>query len=252
MKHIQNKTVVTVLSLVSALVFFFGVCFLALWGLLRLGVISLPDETEVHRPPVEDDDMSLPIHMSAEEHYLSSLDADVLEDFWGKMPFSDSYYMRVSVVSRENNFYLSSESGIYEIWRFGDRFQINHYDAEGKIMKNITCDGRYVHIKNYSDATTSHEVLSEENNFDRLSPVYDFADMKNSNRRMVSYHEEDGIITVSYDYDDGFFFDEIEIDMETGLIVNYKRLYYGNLRYQFVVENYDFDFVFEDYMFAID
>lgn len=251
MKRITNKTVLTVLSLASALIFFFGVCFFALWGLWRLDVFELPGETVAYRPPVEDDDMSLPVHTQVQEHFVSDLGTDVLDDLWGKVPFSDSYYVKVLVTSQENNYYLESESGTYEIWRFGDRFQINHYDTKGKIVKNITCDGEYVQIKNYSDITTSRQALSSENNFDKFSPILDFSDMKNRNYQVVSYHEENGIITVYYDYDEGFFFDKVEIDMKTGLIVNYIRRYYGDPRYQFTVENYDFDFVFEDYMFAL-
>lgn len=252
MKRIQNKTAVTILSLVSVLVFFFGACFFALWGLFRLGVFALPGETAAYRPPMEDDDMSLPVHTPTEEHYISALDADVLEDLLGKMPFSDSYYMRVSVVSRENNFYLRSESGTYEIWRFGDRFQINHYDTKGKIERSITCDGEEIQIKNYRKTTTEYKELSDEYHFDTFSPIPDFSDMKNSTYRVVSCHEDDGVFTAYYEYDEGFFFDKIEIDMQTGAVVNYMRRYYGDLRYQFTVENFDFDFAFEDYMFALD
>ena len=75
--------------------------------------------------------------------------------------------------------------------------------------------------------------------------------MKNSTYRVVSCHEDDGVFTAYYEYDEGFFFDKIEIDMQTGAVVNYMRRYYGEPRYQFTVENFDFDFAFEDYMFAL-
>ena len=252
MKRITNKTVLTVLSLVSVLVFFFATCFFALWGLLRLDVFSMPGETVAYRPPAEGDDMSLPVHTLTEDHSISELGADVLENLWGNMPFSDSYYVKVSVVSQENNYYFLSESGTYEIWRYGDRFHINHYDTKGKIMRNITCDGKRIQIKNYDSASAEYVQLSNEYNFDTFSPIPDFSDMKNRNYRIISYHEENGILTAYYEYDEGFFFDKIEVDMQTGLVVNYLRRYYGDPRYQLTVENFDFDFVFEDYMFALD
>lgn len=251
MKRITNKTVLTVLSLASALIFFFGVCFFALWGLWRLDVFELPGETVAYRPPVEDDDMSLPIHMLTEDHSISEIGADVLENLWGNMPFSDSYYMKVSVASRHELDARLPESGTYEIWRYGDRFQINHYDTENKIVRSITCDAKRVQIKNYRNMTTESKLLTESCNFETFSPIPAFDDMKNRVYQAVSYHEQDGIFTVYFEYDEWFVFEKIEIDMQTGVIVNYIRRYLGNPRLNFTVDNFDFDFVFEDYMFAL-
>ena len=46
MKRITNKNVLTVISILSVLLFFFGACFFALWGLYRLDLIALPNVTE--------------------------------------------------------------------------------------------------------------------------------------------------------------------------------------------------------------
>ena len=252
MKRITNKNVLTVISILSVLLFFFGACFFALWGLYRLDLIALPNETEEEMIPAGDGDMSLPVHMPMEEVYVAATDTAVLDDLWGSMPFSNSYYVKITLDSYRELDPVMPEAGIYEIWRFGDRFQINQYSFENQVVKSITCDGTRVQIKNYKNATTEYKPFSADNNFDAFSPIPGFDDMTNRVYQAISHREENGVFTVYYEYDEGEVFEKIEIEMKTGIIKSFVRRYQGRIQLQFSAENSDFDFAFQDYMFDLD
>lgn len=251
-KRTVGKNTLTILSILSVFALFFGICTVAIVGLYHVGVIALPsDETETMLP-TGNDDMSLPVHTLREEEVLfAPSDVDALEKLLPHLPFSDSYYVKIELISDRESDPVLPESGIYEIWRYGERFKINHYSAEYGVLRSITCDGKRIQITDYRTATNEYRELSADYHFETFSPIPSFEDMKNTVYQATSYREENGVCTVIYEYDEGDVQEKIEVSMQSGVIESFTRRYRGAVQMKFTLEGKDLEFAFQDYMFNL-
>lgn len=251
-KRISNKNVLTVLSILSVLLVFAGVCALALFGLYRMGIVTFPETEENAVSSDAGEGISFPIYTPAEEEFYfpPSVGTSLEKLFW-KVPFCDSYYIKIELSSNRESDPVLPESGTYEIWRYGTRFKINHYDFFDRVVQSVTCDGEHIQVMNYRDASSAYYQLSSDYNFDTFSPIPNFSDLSNKNYRTRTYTEDGGVCTVIYEYDEGEMLEKASIDMKTGVITGFVRSYQGRIQMRITLTGSDFSFVFQDYMFYL-
>ena len=248
--HVSNNTL-TIFSILSVFALFFGVCLLALVGLFHFGVIDLPVE-EQEELSTGNDSMSLPVHMGGDDRVLFvPSDVEAIGKLLPQLPFADSYYVKIELISDKESDPVLPESGIYEIWRYGERFKINHYTLDYGVVRSITCDGTQIQLADYRAATAEYFALSSEYCFDTFSPIPNFQDMTNHAFHATSYREEDGVYTIIYEYDDGDIQEKIAVSMETGILQSFIRRYRGEIQMQITLKGEDFEFAFQDYMFNL-
>lgn len=247
-----DKNVLTVLSILSVLLLFSGVCALSLFGLYRMGVITLPKTQDEEVSLGTQDGLSFPVYTLAEENvYIPpSLDQSMEKLFW-EAPFRDSYYIKVEVSTTAEADPTLPDAGTYEIWRYGDRFKINYYDFFDSVVQSVTCDGERIQVMNYRDASTVYYMLSADYGYDTFSPIPDFSDLSNQVYRTRTYVEKDGICTIIYEYDEGEIREKVSVDMTTGVITGFIRSYQGRIQMHVTLTGSDFSFVFQDYMFYL-
>ena len=250
----KSKSLLTLCAILSVLLAFAAVCAGCLWALNRAGVFEFPARMNAPGPEKTGEAaVSLPINTQSPLPARPVLSgADVLSVLLGASPFSDNYYMCFSVETDGAGNGDLPPSGLYEIWRFGDKYKINRYNADSEIKHAVTCDGVRVRVTDFDAMSNRYSTYSPEYRFERIAPLPDFALLMEQAHDIFAYNETDGVCGATWEYTTAGFIDEVRISMSDGMLVTFSRYKSGQVIWKIDVLSTDADFPFTDEMFRVD
>ena len=250
----KSKSLLTLCAILSVLLAFSAVCAGCLWVLNRAGVFEFP--ARVNAPGSEktgEAAVSLPVNTQPVTQAIPVLSgADALSALLAASPFSDSYYMSLSVETDGAGNSELPASGLYEIWRFGDKYKINRYNADNEIKHTVTCDGVRVQVTDFDAMSNRYYAYSPEYRFEQIAPLPDFARLMQQTHDVFAYTEADGVCRATWEYTTVGFIDEAHISMSDGMPMTFSRYKSGQVVWKLDVLSIDVDFPFTDEMFYVD
>ncbi len=253
-KLLQSKSFLTAVSILSVLLIFALLCGGSMMILHELGLMDLPsDGNEVVIPNAGNDGVgALPLYTEA---YLpaAEIDADIhaCDRLLAAMPFVDGYYMKLQVDSDQETGRFAS--GLYEIWRHGNRYRIHRYRIGGDAASIMVSDGERVQITNFDDITVFYDTYSEAYAFEKVAPLPDFEEnFARHEHRLVSHRRVDDRRVMTYEYPLSGENEEIDVYSDTGMLLYYSRVSGEKTILAVNVITADIDFRFSDYMFSFD
>ena len=253
-RFLTSKSFLTAVSVLSVLLIFALLCGGTLALLHAWGIVKLPtDDSEILIPNEEHDGIGeLPIGAGSDVT-LSEVGADIhaSDRLLAAMPFTDAYYMKVQVDSPSTTGRYAT--GLYEIWRYGEKYRINHYRINGEAVSIMLSDGERVRITNFDEMMVDYEPYSPTLAFRRVAPFPDFEEsFSRQTHRLVSHERIDNRRIFTYEYPLSGEIEEIDVYSDTGLLLSYRRRLDEQTLMSVNVITADVDFVFSDYMFAVD
>ena len=247
----SSKSVLNLISVLLLLVLFLGVCAGVLLCLDGLHWISLSfgEETVQSEQNGTGGEFLIPVYKPSENGTQNfHTEMPFCDGLLKNLPLTESYYLYIYVTDYVNGV---PESSIYELWRYGEKYRLNHYSENYGVQSMMTCDGEFVQIADYIAVEIRYYLKGEEYALKNVSPLPDFSKLLNKEHTLISYSEEDGFCTVLYDYPDFHMTDEIVLDTESGLLSSYINRINGKTVREVNVLIADTSFPFEDDMFRI-
>lgn len=251
----MKKNILTLISILSVLLAFSLVCTLCLFVLYQTGIVNFPfgDPEAERRGTPSETDFSLPVHTASSPHADSVVAGPVdFENILAESPFSDSYYLKITVTSDETAGADVPASGTYEIWRYGDRYKINRYSEANETEQIVTCDGTRIQVIDFLTPSSTYYSVSDGYTFEQMSPLPDFRLLLQEEHEVFEYWERNGVCTAAYEYTSLATVDNVSFSMSTGLVEAFSRYRGGRVIWRLEVLSKDLDFAFSDYMFRID
>ncbi len=251
-KLLSSKSFLTVMSILSILFGFAVLCGGALFLLHSAGLFSLPQSREEITVSGETNGeaVDLPVYTKAPSRAEPVSEyGTVPEELLSEMPFIDTYYLKIRVKAETSADLF--ESGMYEIWRRGDRYRLHRYHpTEGEIEYTVICNGTRVQITDFVHASITYREESGDS-LAEFAPLPDFSKLFAEEHRILEYQEQDNKITLSYEYPSGLI-DRAEISKLTGLPISYTRTRGKVTLCSVEVISADDSYMFIDDMFSFD
>lgn len=247
----SKKSFLTIASVLSMLLAFSAVCGVVLFILYQVGVFKIPSAENGGTIDNAGAAVSLPLYTGETKNADELLvGLGSYEKLITETPFYDSFYLKVGVVCAVDSGYPAS--GTYELWRYGEKFRINHYDENDEVQRIITCDGTNVQIIDFELEDVFYYPVSEEYSFLSLAPLPDFKELMKAPYEFFEYTEADGVITAVCEYLGRSMIDETQLTMSTGFLKSYRCMINGEYVFTLETISTDLTFIFQDYMFEFD
>lgn len=166
------KNFLTLISVLSVLLAFALVCALCLFVLYKMEIVEFAfgPPKEVQGGTLSGTDFSLPVHTAAPPTANAVVTGTVgFDRMLAETPFSDSYYIKIQISSDETAGNDVPVSGIYEIWRYGDRYKINRYSSGNETEQIITCDGRRIQVIDFLAPSSIYYSVSDGYTFEKMA-----------------------------------------------------------------------------------
>ncbi len=246
------KSLVTLFSVFSVLLLFSAVCLGVLTLLHHMNIVYFPETQTESSADVQSDEaaVSLPLHTERENTVVySPIGAVAYKDIAMQTPFIDSFYLKVRVLNLRKE---QPYSGIYEIWRFGEKYRINRYSEQDEVEYMVTCDGERVQIVDFGTLSASYHLMDEGFFFKNIAPLPDLDELLENDYELFEYEETDTLCIAVCDYPTLNLVDETQLFKTTGLLSSYKRIQDGQTVLSLQTLAVDTQFVFSDRMFEID
>ncbi len=253
-KLLASKSFLTVMSILSVLLVFFLLCMGVLAVLDSMGIISFSfsEQTDLSSSQTIPQSANFPIYTKTpQEPERLVFEEEIPEALLAELPLIDTYYLKIRVYASK----VESEftEGVYEIWRYGDRFRIHRYHPTAHAVEYaVICDGKRIRITDFSAPSIVYAELSEEYHFAKLSPLPNFPKMFLEKHHFTSYTETETHIMFSTEYPESNFTDYAEISKETGLLSSYRRTRKKFSLCSVEVLSADDSYMFIDDMFSFD
>lgn len=251
---IRSKSFLTVISVLSVLLFFSVLCVGSLMLLSRLDIVRFPFEEEAVVIANSENDGSETLSLRTDtEANISDLGEDIhaADRLIGNMPFVDSYYMKLQVESESETGQFAS--GLYEIWRYGDKYRISRYRAGGEVVRIVISDASRVQMTDFDAVTVEYAAYSTQYDFKHVAPFPDFSDNFSHNTHSLMDHRRIGNRRIfTYEYPLSGEVEEIDLYSDTGILQSYRRYLGDRTLLEINVITVDMDFSFSDYMFEFD
>jgi len=247
----SSKGVLNLISVLSVLILFFCVCAGVLFVLDGLHWISLPFGGEPTRSEQTeaDGEIFIPVYKPSEnEKQNFHTEMPFCDGLLKKLPLTEAYYLHIYVTDYVNGV---PKSEIYELWRYGEKYRLNHYNEDYEVQSMMTCDGEFVQIADYIAVEIRYYLKGEEYALKNVSPLPDFSKILNKEHHLISYSEENGFCTVLYEYPDLHMTDEIVLETAEGLLYSYTNRINGKAVHEVKVLVSDSSFPFDDDMFRV-
>lgn len=243
------KSFLTLASVLSILLLFSMVCVGALYVLNRMGIVYFPFEREETEEKNREPAVSLPLR-EADDASVSLIPSGTASyvNLFRNSPFTDDFYLKLRVIHEDSG---APYSGIYEIWRFGDKYRINRYNEQDEVEYMLTCDGERVQLVDFGTLTDSYYMMTEGFFFDDIAPLPDFRSFYQGEYEIFEYSETDTLCSVACEYPAENAVDEVQIYKETGLLSSYKYIKDGKTLLVIETLSLNSAFGFSEKMFEI-
>jgi hypothetical protein len=244
------KSVVTLFSVLSVVLMFSLVCTGVLFLLNQMDIVHFP-QAEMHpsAAPKVDGDIALPYHeRETQKTEPLSVGVAAYEKLLAAAPFVESFYLKVRVDHIGEG---QPDSGIYEIWRYGEKYRINRYNTQDEVEYMMTCDGERVQLVDFGTLSDSYYLMNDQYLFENVVPLPNFRMLLQEEYEIFEYTEAGGLCIVACEYPALSMVDETKLDRESGMLVAYKCIRKGQLDLSIQTLTSDTDFVFSDRMFEI-
>lgn len=245
------KSFLTLVSVLSILLMFSLVCAGVLFVLNRMDLVYFPFETDEQEKTLESD-ASVLLSLSAESKvYAVTAPTGIAayEALVKEAPFSDSFYLKIRVRHEKEG---QPYSGVYEIWRFGEKYRINRYNEQDEVEYMVTCDGERVQLVDFGTLSASYYMMSDGFFFEEIAPLPDFSSFFTDQYEIFEYSETDTLCIAVCDYPTRNTVDETKLYKETGLPASYKRITNGETVLTIETLSVNSAFGFSERMFEID
>ena len=246
------KSFLTLFSVFSVLLIFSAVCLGVLLLLNHMDIVYFPTSLTgtIEQESGADAAVSLPLYTEREQLLTySPLGAASYESIAVQAPFTCSFYIKLRVTN------LTEEQpydGIYEIWRFGDKYRINRYNDQDEVEYMVTCDGERVQVVDFDKLSASYYLMEDGFAFEDVAPLPSLRKLLANEHEIFEYEETDTLCIAVCDYPSLHMADETQLFKSTGLIASYKRIQDGKTMLTVQTSAVDTQFVFSDRMFEID
>ncbi len=244
-KLLRSKSFLTMVSILSILFGFSILCAGALSMLHSLGFVSFSSLNAEETNATVQGDADFPVYTKVPEKAEAAIgtDADLLGAIAGA-PFTDMYYLRLEVLSVEND--SKYKEGIYDIWRCGDKYRMHRYDLEnGEVEASAICDGTRVQLTDFENATIRYEEYTDDYLLEQVTPLPYFEELFQTMNRVTSWVEEEEYLCFSLAHMVLPIEDSVGISKQTGLISYYYRTQNGKILFSVEVKDIDTESVGE-------
>lgn len=242
-----NNGLMALLSVVSIILVFTLTCFLCLYSLSALGVVSVDwaQEPQVQPPKSE------PVgeNIDTDESEVSLLSDEKLRDILVKTPFVDNYYVEMYIGVYSDNTQYSTEA--YRIWKHGAKYRIVRYDEHMTAHQTIVCDGEAVKVTDIDSNTGAVYPISELFGFELVSGIPDFSVFRTGKYSIDSCEYSDGMYRIICSFGELNTIDEIHINDATGAVMYYKSSLGGVRIIEYYVNQFMPDYDFSDVSFSL-
>ncbi len=248
----MKKSVLTMLSVLSVLLFFFLLCFGSL-GLLRsLDVVSFPWEYAEAPAGVTAGEEAFPVYTNAPVVVQrAEMGGAISEPFLMSLPFTDTYYLRVAVTSGMDK--GAYAAGLYEIWSYGTKYRVHRYHPEtGEVEYTAISDGRRVQITSFADASITYEDLSAANAITEMAPIPNFRKLFAGEHPFIVLQAEGEEIVFSSTYMSSRVIDQVAFDRDSGIVLSYRRTHEEHALIDAKVLTLDLNYAVVEYLFSFD
>lgn len=250
-RWVSSKNFLTLISILSVLVLFFGVCAGILFALNALHLVSFPfaEEESLSAPTDADGDIFIPVYKQPENGTQNfHTEMPFCDGLLKSLPLTDAYYLYIYVTEYINGV---PQNSIYELWCYGEKYRLNHYNDNYEVQSMMTCDGEFVQIADYLAVDVRYYLKGEEYALKNVSPLPDFSKLLSKEHKLTSYSEENGVCTVLYEYPEFHMTDEIVLECENGLLRSYTNRVNGKTVCKTEVLVADASYPFHDDMFRV-
>ena len=221
-KTVRNE-ILSLLSILSIVLVFAAVCGSILALLLQFGAIGLPgflsDETIDNKSENNEADVLSLLHDSngfGKELYVPEADGNALKKLIAETVSSDIIYMRLSCVKVFGD---DSTTGIFDVWRYGEKFRIAEYDTSGAKKYDIIFNGEVLKLIN----SDGEEVILGNMKYYDISPLPDISSILSEDCNMI-YTNSDGdeyeVILDNKETNETF---DIKISMSEARLISLKQ-----------------------------
>lgn len=250
-RWVSSKNFLTSISILSVLILFFGVCAGVLFALDWLHLVSFPfgEQQTLSEPTDADGEIFIPVY-KPNENGMQNFHTEMpfCDGLMKSLPLTESYYLYIYVTDYVNGI---PEVSIYELWRYGEKYRLNHYNENYEVQSMVTCDGEFVQIADYIVVEVRYYLKGEEYDLKNISPLPDFSKLLTKEHKLTSYAEENGFCTVLYEYPEFHMTDEIAVKSTDGLLSYYTNRVNGKTVRKVEVLVADSSYPFHDDMFRV-
>jgi hypothetical protein len=251
-KLFASKSFLTMMSILSVLLVFVLLCAGTLMLLHQMDIISFPEDSPLGMLASPEEAPALPVYTKAPSGALAmQTGGKAYEKLIMETPFLNAFYVKVEVESdmTEGAFI----KGVYEIWRYGDKYRIHRYSiADNEVEYVMICDGSRVQIADFADTSITYDAYDAKYAFSDVAPIPNFRKILAEEHRFTEYSAFGDTCMFFCEYPALGVLDKVEFSKSTGLISYYHRLYGENTLLSVNMLTMDLDFVFVDHMFSID
>lgn len=251
-KLFASKSFLTVMSILSVLLVFALLCVGTLMILHQMDIIAFPGDAPAGMLTSPEEAPALPVYTKEPgEALVMQTGGKAYEKLIMETPFLNEFYVQVEVESdmTEGAFV----KGIYEIWRYGDKYRIHRYSiADNEVEYVMICDGFRVQIADFANASITYDAYDAKYAFSDVAPIPNFRKILAEEHRFTEYSAFGDTCMFFCEYPALGVLDKVEFSKSTGLISYYHRLHGENTLLSVNMLAMDLDFVFVDHMFSFD
>ncbi len=251
-KLLASKSFLTVMSILSVLLIFALLCVGALMVLHRLDIVAFPTDTPSAVFSDNAEAPALPVHTKVPQEAVGmQTGGEAYEKLMMEIPFINAFYIKVEVESDMTEGAFAA--GIYEVWRYGDKYRIHRYSvADNEVEYVMICNGTRIQITDFSDASITHAEYEAKYAFHEVAPLPNFRNILSETHIFTEYSAFGDTCMFFCEYPALGVLDKVEFSKSTGLISYYHRLYGEDTLLSVNMLTMDLDFVFVDHMFSFD
>ena len=166
-------------------------------------------------------------------------------------PFTDSCYVKLEVRSDTKDGAFAE--GVYEIWRYQDKYRIHRYHiSDGEVEYITICDGDRVMMINFADVSIVYEDYGVTFAFSEVAPIPNFRKLFADTHSVTNYSENEELCSFSCEYPLLGVTDRVEFFKDTGMISSYQRLHEDRALLSVKVIAISDEYDFGDHMFSFD
>ena len=249
-----SKSFLTMMSILSILLGFALLCGASLAALQYFGVVSLFSAENEMSVSADRNDFSSDFRVYEKKPQATvgaGTEGLVSEELIKEIPFTDTYYVKLEVHSDTQDGAFAE--GVYEIWRYQDKYRIHRYHvSDGEVEYITICDSERVMMINFSDASIVYEDYGVTYAFSEVAPIPNFRKLFADVHSFTHYSENEANCSFSCEYPLLGVTDHVEFSKDTGMISHYQRLYEGRALLSVAVITVSDEYDFMDHMFSFD
>lgn len=197
----KPRSILALISVLTIVVAFVGVCYLTLYILHNAGVFQLPSFLEPAQTAEVTQSVEYDLDQSVKNTYrymptnVSDMD---FKKFLEHSPYTDSYFMKATLYSYSKDSYGFADYE-YWIWKNGGKYKISVRDpSTSTLIKVIICDGERVQIQDEMNSSVEYYNASEYTLISQ-TPIPDFKELFEEGYELAYFgeNEEELFITLN-------------------------------------------------------